>query len=30
MGGVGALSLAAGLALAGIRIAQSVRRSRLR
>ena len=30
MGGAGALSLAAGLALAGIRIAQSVRRSRLR
>jgi hypothetical protein len=30
MGGVGALSLAAGLALAGIRIAQSLRRSRLR
>jgi hypothetical protein len=30
MGGVGALSLAVGLALAGIRIAQSVRRSRLR
>ncbi len=30
MGGAGALSLAAGLALAGIRIARSVRRSRLR
>jgi hypothetical protein len=30
MGGVGALTLAAGLALAGIRIAQSVRRSRRR